>query len=138
MPEHRLPREYHREPTLLAPETVHAYVRELLDFANAHQTWGVEVADALVDLLAARLSDTHSALDPALGEEVLRSIQANWSSEPVAYVDALCTILANLNIDTRSFLREKLAGEQREEIRALLAGTLAELDRCYGGDGAAG
>jgi hypothetical protein len=43
---------------------VHAVVRELLDHANAYQTWGVEVAAAFVDLIATRLSVTYAALDP--------------------------------------------------------------------------
>jgi hypothetical protein len=45
-------------PTLLTPQAVHALVRELLDYANAHQTWGVEVAEAFVDLIAPRPSVT--------------------------------------------------------------------------------
>jgi hypothetical protein len=130
MPVNRLPRDYSREPTILDPPTVHAFVRELLDYANANRTWGVEVAEALVDLIMARLSDTYSSLDPSLAREVLRGIQANWSPEPLAYVDALCTVLANLG-DTRPFLREKMATGQSPEVRALLAETLAELDRCY-------
>ena len=71
MPVSPLPRDYRREPTLLTPQAVHALVRELLDYANAHQTWGVEVAEAFVDLIATRLSDTHAALDPCLAREVL-------------------------------------------------------------------
>ena len=125
-----LPRDYGREPTILDPQTVHAFVRELLAYANANRTWGVEVAEALVDLIATRLSDTYSSLDPTLAGEVLHSIEANWSSEPVAYVDALCTVLANLG-DTRPFLREKLAAAQSPEVRALLAETLMELDRAF-------
>ena len=74
MPVNRLPRDYSREPTILHPQTVHAYVRELLGYANANRT---EVAEALVDLIATRLSDLHSSLDPALAREVLCGIQAN-------------------------------------------------------------
>ncbi len=124
----RLPRDYSREPTILEPQTVHTFVRELLDHANANRTWGVEVAEALVDLIATRLSDTYSSLDPALARQVLSGIEANWSPEPLAYVDALCTVLANLG-DTRPFQREKMATEQSPEVRALLAETLAELER---------
>ena len=51
MPVFSLPRDYSREPTLLSPQAVHALVRELLDYANANQTWGVEVAEAFVDLM---------------------------------------------------------------------------------------
>jgi hypothetical protein len=88
----------------------------------------VEVADALVDLIATRLSDTHSSLDPALAREVLAAVRANWSPEPLAYVDALCTVLANLG-DSRPFLREKMASGQSPEVQALLTETLCELDR---------
>ena len=130
MPVSRLPRDYSREPTILDPQTVHAFVRELLDYANANRTWGVEVADALADLIATRLSDTYSSLEPALADEVLSGIQSNWSPEPIAYVDALCTVLANLG-DTRPLLREKIATAHSPEVRALLAETLAELDRAY-------
>src|SRR5262245_60994820 len=129
----QLPRDYSREPTILDPQTVHAFVWELLDYANTNRTWGVEVAEALVDLIATRLSDTYSSLDPALAREVLRGVQANWSPEPLAYVDALCTVLANLG-DTRPLLREKIATEQSPEVRSLLAETLAELDRCFAGE----
>ena len=52
VPVNRLPRDYSREPTILDPQTVHALVRELLDHANANQTWGLEVAETLVDLIA--------------------------------------------------------------------------------------
>ena len=128
MPVNRLPRDYSREPTMLDPPTVHAFVRELIDYANANRTWGVEVADALVDLIAVRLSDTHSSLDPGLAREVLSSIRANWSPEPLAYVDALCTVLANLG-DSRPLLREMMATGQSPEVQALLAETLSELDR---------
>jgi len=89
MPVPPLPRDYSREPTLLTPQAVHALVRELLDYANAHQTWGVEVAEAFVDLIATRLSDTHAALDPLLAREVLGGIRAHWASAPLAYVDAV-------------------------------------------------
>jgi hypothetical protein len=61
---------------------------------------------------------------------VLSGIQANWSSEPLAYVDALCTVLANLG-DTRPFVREKMAMSQSPEVGAVLAETLVELDRCF-------
>jgi len=137
MPVNRLPRDYSREPTILDPQTVHAFVRELLDHANANSTWGVEVAEALLDLIATRLSDTHSSLDPALAREVLSGIQANWSLEPLAYVDSLCTVLANLG-DTRLFLREKMVTGQSPEVRTLLAETLAELDRVFPADGGPG
>jgi hypothetical protein len=130
MPVNRLPRDYSREPTILDPRTVHAFVRELLDYANANRTWGVEVAEALVDLIATRLSDMHSSLDPALAREVLSSIRANWSPEPLAYVDALCTVLANLG-DSRPLLREKMATDQSPEVQALLAETLSELERGF-------
>jgi hypothetical protein len=126
----RLPREYAREATILDPQTIHAFVRELLAYANANRTWGVEVAEALVDLIATRLSDTYSSLDPTLALEVLHGIEANWSTEPLAYVDALCTVLANLG-DTRPFLREKIAATQSPEVRALLAETLMELDQAF-------
>jgi hypothetical protein len=125
-----LPRDYGREPTILDSDTVHAFVRELLAYANANRTWGVEVAEALVDLIATRLSDTYSSLDPALAREVFRGIEANWSPEPLAYVDALCTVLANIG-DTRSFLRERIAAEPSAEVRALLAETLTQLDRVF-------
>jgi hypothetical protein len=125
-----LPRDYGREPTILDRRTVHALVAELLAYANANRTWGVEVAEALVDLIATRLSDTHSSLDPILAREVLRGIEANWSPEPLAYVDALCTVLANLG-DTRSFLQAKIAEDQSPEVRALLAETLKELDQAF-------
>ena len=104
MPVNRLPRDYQREPTILDPQTVDVLVRELLGYANDNGTWGVEVADALVDLIATRHSDTYSSLDPALARAVLSGVEANWSYEPLAYVDALCTVLANLG-DTRPFLR---------------------------------
>jgi hypothetical protein len=130
MPVNPLPRDYSCEPTILGPQMVHALVRELLDYANTKQTWGIEVAEALVDLIVTRLSDTYSSLDPTLAREVLSSIQANWSSEPLAYVDALCTVLANLG-DIRPFLREKMATEQSPEVRALLAEILVELDRSF-------
>ena len=130
VPINRLPRDYSREPTTLDPPMVHALVRELLDYANANRTWGVEVAEALVDLIAARSSDVHSSLDPALAREVHDCIRANWSPEPLAYVDALCTVLANLG-DTRPFLREKIATGQSPEVQALLAETLSELDRAF-------
>jgi hypothetical protein len=126
----RLPRDYSREPTILDSQTIHAFVRELLDYANANRTWGVEVAEAMVDLIATRLSDTHSSLAPALAREVLSGIQANWSPEPLAYVDALCTVLANLG-DTRPLLREKLATTQSPEVRVLLAKTLVELNQGF-------
>jgi hypothetical protein len=130
MPMNRLPRDYGREPTILDPQTVHAFVRELLGYANANRTWGVEVAEALVDLIATRLSDTYASLDPTLAREVLSGIEANWFPEPLAYVDALCTVLANLG-DTRPFLREKLTTSQSPEVRALLAQTLMELDKAF-------
>jgi hypothetical protein len=133
----RLPRDYSREPTILDPQTVHALVRELLDHANANQTWGLEVAEALVDLIAGRLSDTHSSLDSTLAREVLDGVRANWSPEPLAYVDALCTVLANLG-DSRPFLREKIATGQSPEVQALLAETLSELDRAFGDKAPAG
>ena len=126
----RLPRDYRREPTILDPQTVHAFVQELLDYANTHRTWGVEVAEALVELIATRLSDTYSSLDPDLAREVLSGIEANWSPEPLAYVGALCTVLANLG-DTRPFLREKMAASQSSEVRALLAETLQALDLAF-------
>jgi hypothetical protein len=125
-----LPRDYGREPTILDRRTVHTLVVELLAYANANRTWGVEVAEALVDLIATRLSDTYSSLDPMLAREVLQSVEANWSPEPLAYVDALCTVLANLG-DTRSFLREKIAAEESLEVRALLAETLTQLDQAF-------
>jgi len=109
---------------------VHALVRELLDYANVNQTWGVEVAEAFVDLIATRLSDTSAPLDPCLAREVLGGIRAHWASEPLAYVDALCTVLANLG-DTRPFLREQIATERSPAAHAVLAGTLAELDRHF-------
>jgi hypothetical protein len=137
MPVSPLPRDYRREPTLLTPQAVHALVRELLDYANAHQTWGVEVAEAFVDLIATRLSDTHAALDPCLAREVLGGIQAHWASEPLAYVDALCTVLANLG-GTRPFLREQLATERSPAARAVLAATLAELDRSFADEASSG
>jgi hypothetical protein len=130
MPVNRLPRDYSCEPTILDSQTIHTFVRELLDYANANRTWGVEVAEALVDLIVTRLSDTHSSLDPALAREVLSGIQANWLPEPLAYVDALCTVLANLG-DTRPLLREKIATGQSPEVRALLAETLVELNRGF-------
>jgi hypothetical protein len=130
MPVNRLPRDYSREPTILDPQTVHALVRELLDYANANRTWGVEVAGALVDLIATRLSDMHSSLDPALAREVISGIRANWSPDPLAYVDALCTVLANLG-DSRPLIREKMAAGQRPEVQALLAETLSELDQGF-------
>lgn len=125
-----LPRDYAREPTLLDAQTVHALVRELLAYASANGTWGVEVAEALVDLVANRLSDTHSSLDPMLTREVLDAIEANWSSEPLAYVDALCTVLANLG-DTRRFLREKIATAHGSEVRALLEETMREVEQAF-------
>jgi hypothetical protein len=130
MPVNRLPRDYSREPTILDSPTIHAFVRELLDYANTNRTWGVEVAEALVDLIATRLSDTHLSLEPALARAVLRGIQANWMPEPLAYVDALCTVLANLG-DTGPLLREKLATIQNPEVRALLTETLVELERGF-------
>ena len=135
MPVNRLPRDYSREPTILDPQTIHAFVQELLDYANANRTWGVEVAEALVNLIATRLSDTYSSLDPALAREVLSSIEANWSPEPLAYVDALCTVLANLG-DTRPLLQEKMATGQSPEVRALLAETLVELNRSFADEAA--
>ena len=135
MPVNRLPRDYRREPTILDPQTVDAFVRELLGYANANRTWGVEVAEALVDLIATRLSDTYSSLDPALAREVLSGIEANWSPEPLTYVDALCTVLANLG-DTRPFLREKIATCHSPEVRALLTETLMELDVAFPGEAA--
>jgi hypothetical protein len=127
-----LPRDYTREPTILDRATVHRYVRELVAFANAP------------DLgrgggRGAGRSDRRPALGhvrvprPGARPDVLRAIEAHWSPEPIAYVDGLCTVLANLSIDTRPFLREKLAGEKRAPLRALLAETLAELDRLEGG-----
>jgi hypothetical protein len=109
---------------------VQAFVRELLAYANANGTWGVEVAEALVGLVATRLSDTHSSLDPTLAREVLSGIEANWSSEPLAYVDALCTVLANLG-DTRWFLRQRIAASRSPEVRALLSETLLEMERAF-------
>jgi hypothetical protein len=135
MPVNRLPRDYSHEPTILDPQTIHAFVRELLDYANANRTWGVEVAEALVNLIATRLSDTYSSLDPTLAGEVLSGIQANWSPEPLAYVDALCTVLANLG-DTRPLLQEKIATSQSPEVRALLAETLVELNRSFADEAA--
>ncbi len=130
MPVNRLPRDYSREPTILDPRTVHAFVRELLDHANANRTWGVEVAEALADLIATRLSDTYSSLEPALADDVLSGVEANWSPEPIAYVDALCAVLANIG-DTRPFVRATMATAHSPEVRALLAETLAELDLAY-------
>ena len=49
---------------------------------------------------------------------------------PLAYVDALCTVLANLG-DTRRFLREQLAIERSPAAYAILAETLTELDRSF-------
>jgi hypothetical protein len=134
---HPLPRDYSREPTLLTPQVVHALVRELLDYANAHQTWGVEVAEAFVDLIATRLSDTYAPLDPLLAREVFGGIRAHWASEPLAYVDALCTVLANLG-DTRPFLREKIATARSSEAHVVLAETLAELDRSFADEASTG
>jgi hypothetical protein len=112
-------------------------VRELLDYANAHQTWGVEVAGAFVDLIATRLSDTYTPLDPLLAQEVLGGLRAHWASEPLASVDALCTVLANLG-NTRPFLREQLATERSPAAHALLAETLAELDRSFADEASSG
>jgi hypothetical protein len=137
MPVDPLPRDYSREPTLLTAQAVHALVRELLDYANVHQTWGVEVAEAFVDLIATRLSDTYAPLDPTLAREVLGGIRAHWASEPLAYVDALCTVLANLG-DTRPFLREQLATERSPAAHAVLAETLAELDRSFADEASTG
>lgn len=137
MPVNPLPRDYRREPTLLAPQAVHTLVRELLDYANVHQAWGVEVAEAFVDLIATRLSDTYAPLEPLLAQEVLGGIRAHWASEPLAYVDALCTVLANLG-DTHPFLREQLATERSPAARALLAETLAELDRSFADEASSG
>jgi hypothetical protein len=122
-----LPRDYRREPTILDPPTVHTLVRELLDYANANRTWGIEVAEALADLVVTRLSDTHSSLDPALAREVFDGIRANWSTEPLAYVDALCTVLVNME-GTRPFLEGKFVAEQSPDVRALLAEALADSD----------
>ena len=127
-----LPRDYRREPTLLTPQAVHAFMREGLDYAHVNQTWGVEVAEAFVDLIATRLSDTYAPLDPRLAREVLGGIRAHCASAPLAYVDALCTVLANLG-DTRPFLREQLTTERSPAARAVLAETLAELDRSFAG-----
>jgi hypothetical protein len=88
-----------------------------------------------VNLIATRLSDTYSSLDPTLAGEVLSGIQANWSPEPLAYVDALCTVLANLG-DTRPLLQEKIATSQSPEVRALLAETLVELNRSFADEAA--
>ncbi|MCI0666816.1 MAG: hypothetical protein L0Y43_02030 [Methylococcaceae bacterium] len=137
MPVSRLPRDYAREPTILDRQTVHAFVRELLSYANANRTWGVEVAESLADLIATRLSDTYSSLDPALARAVLSGIEANWFPESLAYVDALCTVLANLG-DTRPFLREKIATGQSPEVRALLVQTLMELDLAFPDEAAGG
>jgi hypothetical protein len=137
MPVNPLPRDYSREPTLLTAQAVHALVRELLDYANVHQTWGDEVAEAFVDLIATRLSDTYAPLDPTLAREVLGGIRAHWASEPLAYVDALCTVLANLG-DTRPFLREQLATERSPAACAVLAETLAELDRSFTDEASSG
>ena len=127
----KVPRDYDLEPTILEPQTVHAFIRELLDYADANDTWGVEVAEALVDLVATRLSDTFSSIDRSLAEQLVAAIENHWSDEPVAYVDALCTVLANLG-DTRPFLRKRLAAARRPEVGALLAEVLAELDLAYG------
>jgi hypothetical protein len=137
MPVPPLPRDYRHEPTLLTPQAVHALVQELLDYANAHQTWGVAVAEAFVDLIATRLSDTHALLDLTLAREVLGGIRAHWASAPLAYVDALCAVLANLG-DTRPFLREQLATERSPAARAILAETLAALDRSFADEAATG
>jgi hypothetical protein len=137
MPVPPLPWDYSREPTLLTPQAVHASVRELLDYANAHQTWGVEVAEAFVDLIATRLSDTSASLDPRLAREVLDGIRAHWAAEPLAYVDALCTVLANLG-DTRPFLREQLATARSPAAHAVLAETFAELDRSFAAEASTG
>ena len=92
-------RDYRHEPTLLTSQAVHALVRELLDYANTHQTWGVAVAEAFVDLIATRLSDTYAPLDPLLARAVLGGIR-RAGPPALAYVDVLCTVLANLG-DTR-------------------------------------
>jgi hypothetical protein len=76
-------------------------------------------------------------LDSALAGEVLSGTQANGSSEPIGYVDALCTILANLG-DTRPFLRETIARVRSAEVRALLAETLAEQDLGFGDEALGG
>jgi hypothetical protein len=137
MPLNPLPRDYRREPTLLTPQAVHALVWELLDYANVHQTWGVVVAEAFLDLIATRLSDIYAPLDPTLARGVLDGIRAHWASEPLAYVDALCTVLANLG-DTRPFLREKLTTERNPAAHAVLAETLAELDRSFADEASSG
>jgi hypothetical protein len=104
---------------------------------RTHQTWGVAVAEAFVDLIATRLSDTSASLDPRLAQEVFGGIRAHWASEPLAYVDALCTVLANLG-DTRPFLREQLTTERSPAAHAVLAATLAELDRSFANEASTG
>jgi hypothetical protein len=112
-------------------------VREVLDYANVNQTWGVEVAEAFVDLITTRLSDTDVPLDPRLAQEVLDGIRAHWASAPLASVDALCTVLAHLG-DTRPFLREQLATERSPAAHAVLAETFAELDRSFANEASTG
>ena len=68
---------------------------------------------------------------------MLGGIRAHWASEPLAYVDALCMVLANLG-NTRPFLREQLATARSPAAHAFLAETLAELDRCFANEASTG
>ena len=137
MPVSPLPRDYRREPTLLTPQAVHALVRELLDYANAHQTWGVEVAEAFVDLTATRLSDTHAALDPCLAREVLGGIQAHWASEPLA--SRRCPVYGPSEPGEHSPVPTRAARHRASPAaRTVLATTLAELDRSFADEASSG
>ena len=115
-----LPRDYDALPTILGPGEVHRYVEELLDFARRNGTWGQEVAEALHDLIATRLSDTYSVLAPDLSDRVFDEVEANWSTDSMDYVDALCSVLVNITADTTPFFQQRLEIEQDERVKAIL------------------
>ena len=91
----------------------------------------------LQDVRLHRIQVGEAGLDPRLAQEVLGGIRAHWASAPLAYVDALCTVLANLG-DTRSFLREQIATERSPAAHAFLAETLAELARSFADEASTG
>ena len=102
--------DYRREPTLLTPQAVHALVRSCLT-TNAHQTWGVAVAEAS-DLIATRLSDTHAALT-CVSPGGTGGIRAHGVA-PLAWMPC---VRSWRTWDTCPFLREQLAAREPRGLR---------------------
>ena len=114
-------------PTIMEPEAVHAYLGEILNFAETSHTNDKEVAEALLEMIF-RLSDTYSKLDEQTGARILVWVQEHGSSESIEFLDILCSILANLEKKAVvAFVKEKVKLESHPEPRKLLKELSEEL-----------